>query len=115
MKRPLALLISTIFAAAAAAPSSATTNKFFFSDVDWNVPYSTTYSIVLAGAAGGDSVDDMSGTHVHAGGGGAVASYTIFLTQGTELDMILGRRGEDAPGGAGGGGASRMIGRPNIC
>ena len=64
----------------AATSASATTNIWEFSTTDWIVPYSTTYSFVIAGGAGGDDVT-RDGQAIHSGGAGSVVSANIFFAK----------------------------------
>lgn len=74
---------------------------------EWVVPATGEYSIVVAGAAGGSNVLGN-----FTGGGGAVLSSNISLSQGTILKIVVGQKGGDNPancsttycGAAGGGG-----------
>ena len=67
----------------------------------WTVPVSGTYTIVTAGAKGGDGTED-SGSN---GGLGAIMSGEFDLTSGTILNIVVGQMGQTAGGGGGGGGS----------
>lgn len=74
---------------------------------EWAVPITGDYSVAAAGAAGGSN---LFGNFV--GGGGAVLTSTISLSQGIVLKIVVGQKGGDNPancstsycGAAGGGG-----------
>lgn len=60
-----------------------------------------TYQITVDGAQGGSS----SANNGYAGGLGAEVIGTVFLTQGTVLDIVVGGQGLSADAGGGGGGS----------
>lgn len=74
---------------------------------DWTVPATGEYLITVAGGAGGANL-----VLNYTGGGGAVLSSKVNLSQGTTLKIVVGQKGTDTPanctygfcGAAGGGG-----------
>ena len=79
--------------------------------VNWTVPYDGRFFIEAIGASGGDgrrnSSDDENGQHY--GGNGAYMSGYFELTEGEELKILVGKKGDtpsDDNQGAGGGGGS---------
>ena len=73
----------------------------------WSVPASGTYSITIAGAAGGDNTYASI-----TGGKGGLITTNVNLTQGTVLYLVVGQKGSSSTGctaafcAAGGGGGS---------
>lgn len=75
---------------------------------EWRVPTSGEYSVTAAGAAGGSNLNGN-----FTGGGGAVLTTKLSLTQDTILKIVVGQKGSDNPAicatsycaGAGGGGS----------
>lgn len=78
----------------------------------WKVPSSGVYTVVAAGAAGGDATSTNSAQPVRPGGPGAVVEADVFLSRGQEVSIVVGQRGSGTPFSssaterAGGGGGS---------
>lgn len=71
---------------------------------NWTVPTTGTYSVTLAGAAGGAETADN-----RAGGKGAILAVRLSLTQGTVLAVLVGQTGATGANIAGGGGGSYIV------
>lgn len=73
----------------------------------WTVPASGTYTFTIRGAGGGNGYTNGSSGNI--GGFGRILTGSIELTQGEQLDILIGQQGTDGGsasscGGAGGGG-----------
>ncbi len=69
----------------------------------WTVPSSGQYYISMAGAAGGDAPKPATSSlnTSYTGGRGIIGDYTMTLTQGDVLSIIIGQKGTTAGGSAG--------------
>ena len=74
---------------------------------NWTVPSSGDYTFVIVGGTGGDSTSRTLGTGIY-GGKGAKLTFTITLTEGDILKLLVGQRGvnnlSNSRGAGGGGG-----------
>ena len=71
----------------------------------WTVPFTSLYTLTVAGASGGDAITT--------GGRGAVVSGVVQLVRGTQLRILIGQKGVKGTSGAGGGGGTFVADRNN--
>jgi hypothetical protein len=111
MKRLLLTSASLVALLAAAPIASATTISFTGAAVNFTVPTTGEYEIIVLGAQGGSS-RNASGNG-GAGGKGAQISGQFTLAGGESLTVIVGGAGEGGAYSGGGGGGSFVIGPNN--
>lgn len=59
----------------------------------WTVPETASYNITVAGAGGGNNLAGAGTGNI--GGAGALITTTVSLTQGQQLAIVVGQRGQD--------------------